>query len=269
MKIFASALILSLCIAATLSVNCPATSYCRQCDTSTGYCTDCPGYRSFFKGPMYLSNNVCVAMTDANKPSVGASNVDLYTGSASTRLTANYNGTTNTFVCKSGYYAYWSNTTTESGCYASSATSDALRTGVSGTPTTTNCTYTVGLKTSSTSSWHCYNCTTGKAPSSSSNNGVNCTGTTSITNCASGTYSSTTATCQQCSSGYVLANDALSCIAATTATANCYQLASGNTACQTCDNLSYFGGAGVCVKSAFLKAFSGLLVAFLVFIQLA
>jgi len=191
-----------------------------------------------------------------------------------TRATASYTNS-NYFFCKTGYYAYIDETSTAlTGCYASSTLSSAPLSNISGSPTTANGTYVVGVKTSSTTYWNLYMCTGGKRPDSAANAFKNCTGTSGITNCASGFYTSTSASsesCALCNSGYVLNNGQTACIAQTTALANCMKADSAGTACEQCNYDSYFGGettgTGVCVKSAFLKVFSFAGLALLALLQ--
>merc|ERR1711988_1539636 len=94
----------------------------------------------------------------------------------------------------------------------------------------------------------------------------NCSGTSGITNCNSGYYTSTAASsesCEACSSGYVLDSAGTACLTQTTALANCHQADVAGTACETCAYDSYFNGGTVCVKSAFLKFFSIMAIALL------
>merc|ERR1719240_1878608 len=122
---------MTLCFTATMqTTNCAASSYCQTCNTANGYCTACPGSTSFTKGAMNLSSNVCNVMTSANKPTVGSEHVDRYVGE--TRATASFTST-NYFFCKTGYYAYIDETsTTLTGCYASTTTSSAPLSNISG-----------------------------------------------------------------------------------------------------------------------------------------
>jgi len=206
-------------------------------------------------------------MTSAQKPTINADKVDYYF--ATTRATASYTESNN-FVCKSGYYAYIDEVDTAlTGCYATSTVSSAPLSNVSGSPVTTNCTYVNAYKKSANSSyWRCLYCANGHAPSASGQEELNCTGTNGITNCDIGsTFNSGTATCSFCASGYTANSNQSACITETTALANCVMTASGNTSCMACDRDSYFGGAGVCVKTAFLRFMPALLVALLALFQ--
>merc|ERR1712226_459752 len=266
MKNLTIALIVCISIAYTQQ-GCTAAQKCQTCDLVNSQCSVCPGYSGFKEGPKVLSNGKCVAMTSANKPTINADQVDYYIGQ--TRTTAGYTSS-NYFYCKTGYYAYIDEVdTAKTGCYATSTTTAAPLSSVTGTPTTTNCTYVNAFKTASSSYWRCYECTNGKAPSSSSNVGIDCTGTTSITNCIRGSFSSTTAICTKCSSGYVLSGDMKSCVAETTQVSpilkNCNQLYTTAALCQTCDANSYIGDIHICVKTAFLKVMSTLMITLLTF----
>jgi len=216
----------------------------------------------------YLSNGVCAVAGTAQKPTVGASHVHTIHGS--TRATASYTGS-NMFVCKTGYYAYIDETSTAlSGCYASSTVSSAPLSNITGTPNTANGTYVVGVKTASSTEWRLLTCTGGKRPDTAANAYKNCTGTSGITNCASGIYASTSATaetCEKCNSGYTLNSAGTACLTNTAALANCSQAASGDAACATCNWDSYMNGSGVCIKSAFLKVASVMLLALLALVQ--
>jgi len=92
MKFFIVTLILALCITTTLTVHCAATKYCQGCDTTTGNCNYCSGDVNFnaggTKGARVLSSGSCVAMTAANKPTVGSAHVAHY--DSNVRLTAGF-----------------------------------------------------------------------------------------------------------------------------------------------------------------------------------
>merc|ERR1712054_557290 len=260
---FTIALIVLLCVNYSL-----AASMCQECNTTTTLCSGCSGYSAFKGGMRYLLNGVCAVAGTAQKPTVGASHVDVLVGS--TRATASYTSS-NTFVCKTGYYAYIDETNTAlSGCYASSTVASAPLSNVTGSPVTANGTYVIGVKTSSTTYWQLIMCTGGKRPDSAANAYKNCTGTSGITNCDSGAYASTAATaeiCVQCKSGYTLNNAGTACLTNTTALANCLKANAAGTACETCAKDSYFNGSGVCEKSAFLKIASIMGLALLALIQ--
>jgi len=266
MKNLTIALIVCISIAYTHQ-GCTAAQKCQTCDLVNSQCSACPGYSGFTGGPKVLSNGSCVAMTAANKPTVNPDQVDYYVGQ--TRTTAGYTSS-NYFYCKSGYYAYIDETNTAlTGCYATSTTTAAPLSNVTGTATTANCTYVNAFKTANSSYWRCYECASGKAPSNSSNAGIDCAGTTSIVNCDAGGYSSTTAICTKCKSGYVISGNGTSCVAETTQVSpilhNCNQIYTTATLCQTCDKDSTIGNIHVCVKTAFLKVMSTLMITFLAF----
>lgn len=255
------AIVLIVCISIGYShQGCTASQRCQTCDLVTSQCSECPGYSGFSEGPKVLSNGSCVAMTSANKPTVNPDQVDYYIGQ--TRTTAGYTSS-NYFYCKTGYYAYIDETDTSlTGCYATSTLSAAPLSNVVGTPTTTSCTYVSGYKTANSSYWRCYECTNGKAPSSSSNVGIDCTGTTNINNCVRGSFDNTTAICTKCTTGYVLSGDKTSCVAETTQVSpilhNCDQRYTTAALCQTCDETSYIGDIHICMNTAFLNIVSSL-----------
>merc|ERR1712183_818176 len=143
----------------------------------------------------------------AQKPTVGATHLEAMIGG--TRATASYTAS-NSFVCKSGYYAYIDETSTAlSGCYASSTVASAPLSNVTGSPVTANGSYVIGVKTASTTYWNLFMCTGGKRPDTAANAHKNCTGTSGITNCDSGMYATTASSsesCALCNSGYVLNN---------------------------------------------------------------
>jgi len=265
---FATVVLLLSCVAYTFQAACLATGFCQTCDTVNTKCSGCSGDTSFKGGARYLSSGTCAVVTAAQLPTVGSAHVKNLMGT--TRATASYTGS-NMFVCKSGYYAYIDEVTTNlSGCYASSGVASAPLSNITGNPVTANGTYVVGVKTSTTTYWNLLMCTGGKRPDSAANAFKNCTGTSGITNCDSGVYASTSATaetCAACKSGYVLKSDATACLTATTALANCQQADTAGTACATCDSTSYMGGKGVCVKTAFLKVMSIMGIALLALLQ--
>merc|ERR1712151_341631 len=267
MKLATAVLLLSF-VAYTFQGNCLKASMCQSCNTTTSLCSACSGLSTFKGGARYLNSGVCSVAGAAQKPTVGSAHLANMMGT--TRATASYTGS-NMFVCKSGYYAYIDEVTTNlSGCYASSGVASAPLSNITGNPVTANGTYVVGVKTSTTTYWNLLMCTGGKRPDSAANAFKNCTGTSGITNCDSGVYASTSATaetCAACKSGYVLKSDATACLTATTALANCQQADTAGTACATCDSTSYMGGKGVCVKTAFLKVMSIMGIALLALLQ--
>jgi len=270
MKYFIVALIFSLSVTTALSTtNCAAAKYCMGCDTSTGLCNYCSGDVDFnaggTKGARVLSSGSCVAMTAANKPTVGSDHVAFY--DSDVRLTAGFTSSKK-FFCKTGYYAYIDETNTAlTGCYASSTTAAAPLSTCTGTPTTANGNYVVCTKTSTGSAWWLYDCSTGKISDTEANDGKNCSGTNTVTNCNSGEWESGSKGCRTCNSGFTKAQNNLTCITNTTALANCRRANAAGTACEYCDHRSYFNGSGVCIRGAFLKIVSAMLIALLALVQ--
>jgi len=247
-------------LVALANASCLAASYCATCSNST--CSACPLGTSFKQGAMALSSGKCVARTTAQKVPVGAANVDAYTSSTATTLDV---------VCKSGYYA-WNDSvdTTKKGCYATSTltsaplnqiTAQTVTTGLVASPTgITNCAYIIGTYSANAKGWSCGRCKSGYTLATA----TSCTSSVSITNCDIASTISSTTYCTACKSGYVVNSGATACVAETTTTKNCAVLATGNTACGTCDKSSYFSGTA-CVKAAFLKAFSVLLLGMMLY----
>jgi len=269
MKYLIVALLFSLCVTTALSTtNCLATKYCQGCDTTNGNCNYCSGDVNFnaggTKGARVLSNGSCVAMTSANKPTVGAEHVAFY--DTDVRATASFT-TSKKFFCKTGYYAYIDETNTAlSGCYASSTSTSAPLSTCTGTPTTANGNYVACGKTTNGSSWYLYDCHTGKISDTEANDGKNCSGTNTVTNCNAGEWESGSKGCRTCNTGFTKASTNLTCITNTTALANCRIANTAGTACAYCDHLSYFNGSGVCIKGAFLKTVSVMLLSLLALI---
>lgn len=271
------------------TTNCPATSYCKGCDTTTGHCNACHSHTSFFKGAMKLSNNVCVAWTTAEKNTACPTGQSHAIGYISSAVNG---GNSTTCYCKSGYYFYAEGTAASAanisdsgvtyaykGCYASSGASSSPMNNVTWPSPTTNCGNVTGYKytitnLSTVTAGNCYLCQNGSAPNSSGNNDLNCSGTSSISNCAMGKYESTDSNavqnCEYCNSGYTVAENGLSCLSQTNVPglANCAKANTDGTTCKYCDNSSYFGGLGVCVKAASLNGIAVLLVAFMALLQI-
>jgi len=258
MKLATALLLLSF--VAYIQSSCVATKYCSECTSSA--CTECPLATTFTKGAMVLSNGSCVARTAAQKVTVGASNVEAYTSKTATDFTV---------ICKSGHYA-WNDSvdTTKRGCYATSAASSAPLNLITSSNTTsnyanaptalTNCAYIVGTYSSSVKGWACVQCNSGYKLATM----TSCTQGAGITNCDVSKTNGNNTECVQCKTGYVVKADSLACQAETATTKNCGQLATGNTACGTCAKDSYWSGTA-CVKAAFLKAFSALLLGMMLY----
>lgn len=252
----------------TTTTNCLEDKKCGTCNTSAGTCTACPGSSTISKTGVVLSSGSCVAMTAANKPTVGAEHVENY--DSSTRVTASYSCTNNrTFVCKTGYYAYIDETNTSlTGCYAATTVASVPLSNVSGTPSTTNAKYIIGCKTSTSNYWLTNTCINGKVADTYANNNKNCTGTSTITNCFTGGWDGTAQSCLACNTGYVVNNAGTACIASSTVKAleNCHQANADGTTCKTCKNNAYFNGSAVCKSSAYLRIVSGFALALLAYI---
>jgi len=270
MKFFIVTLILALCITTTLTVHCAKEKYCQGCDETTGNCDYCSGDVNFnaggTKGARVLSNGSCVALTANNKPTVGSEHVTFYASDVRSKT-----GFTSSkkFFCATNYYAYIDEVNTDlTGCYASTPTTSVPFANITGTPTTTNGTYVVGIyKSSSNKWWGLYECASGKISDTEANDGKNCSGTHSVANCNAGEWESGSKGCRNCNTGFVKASTNLTCIATTTALANCRKAKSDGVNCDYCDHLSYFDGTGKCIKGAFLKIVSAMLLALLALIQ--
>lgn len=249
--------------------HCKKDKYCSTCNTTSGACTACPG-SAIVKSTngVVLTNGTCAAMTTANKPTVGAAHVEAYYGA--TRATTSFSCTNQyLFGCKTGYYAYIDETNTAlTGCYATGTLSAAPLSSISGTPTTTNVKYVIGCNTASSKYWSVKGCLSGKVSDTAANMTKNCNGTSTITNCASGSWSNGSQICVACNTGYVVNSTGSACIASSTvkALANCQAANADGTTCSTCIYDAYFNGSGVCTKSAFLRIISGFALALITYV---
>merc|ERR1712164_157465 len=243
MKLLAVLLLTSLVAFSYQTTYCAATSYCQDCNTTSGACTGCPSKASGSLGAYYLATGgtTCTAVPSTWNVPVGSGDVDYYSVTAANSFT-----TSSSFTCKSGKYGLYNSANgaaTNLGCYSSS--SNAVFTSV-GTAIT-NC----DVHTSNNgAAWECRLCKEGYRSTTSTYYG-NCNGTISISNCRYASYDGTsTETCVYCKDNYTLNSSGTGCIAQTTALANCYEADTAGTACATCNFNSYFNGSAVCVASA-------------------
>jgi len=191
--------------------------------------------------------------------------------------------TATTFICKTGYTAVFGVAYTDSKCVtnATAVTStggtnsavspyDTPATGTVGSlidvPVTSDCARYLVKPVSSTANdlWGCFNCVPGKSLSSQTAV-LTCTGSITgwDTTCQAAVSTNDTPAipgttiCKWCASTHVLkhtlpavaANGSAShfCIITTTATANCFQMASGDLACAICNSNAWMNGSGVCI----------------------
>lgn len=230
MKIIAITLLVTAVAAQAAATTYPADSlYCLSY-TSATVCTACPTAGNMSIGVRKLASNSC-ATARVNLVTKNPKKVWSYTGTdvAMTAIA---------FTCQDGYYAFWSSTATQVGCYSSSEV-DSNTTLFGANAKTAKVIANCASFAYANSTFTCNFCKGSFSPNTA---GTACVAN-SIANCE---YGGAGLTCARCKGGWVANSTNKLCQKEAKLTKNCTTLNTAGTLCDTCYSSAAFTSNGSC-----------------------